>query len=180
MKLDIDFLKQHHRQIHFFGLGFVQMKLDDNLRMHFYHPDLKPIVGDEEIHNHRYDFISTVLAGRFSQRLYHVDIGEGTDYEMVYESCTPGEEIDPQPVGVNLRPHGVRHYMDGESYTMLTTDFHTVEAEFAITRLYRGAIKHRYASVVRLKNGEKICPFSKKLTDSECWNIVEDCLRLAS
>lgn len=41
MYLDTDFLRKNHQLIHFFGLGFVQLKLDANLRMHFYHRFLK-------------------------------------------------------------------------------------------------------------------------------------------
>lgn len=181
MKLDIDFLKQHHSKIHFFGLGFVQLKLDANMRMHFYHPELMPIVGEEEIHNHRYDFISTILAGKLHQQKYHVHFDITAAHEMVYESCTAGEEVDPQPVSVMVRPvGGLQTYTCGESYTIHHNEFHTVDAEFAITRLYRGAIQHRYASVVRPKNAEKVCPFSKTLSDSECWQIIEDCLKRAA
>lgn len=40
--LNLAWLKANHRTIHYFGLGFIQLKLDESRRMHFYVPSLKP------------------------------------------------------------------------------------------------------------------------------------------
>ena len=51
----------------YFGLGFIQCKINQHERVHIYHPDLMPIVNiEEEIHNHRYDFESTILMGKLT------------------------------------------------------------------------------------------------------------------
>lgn len=175
--LNIDFLKNHHQMIHFFGLGFVQLKIDNNLRIHFYHPDLKPIVPDEEVHNHRYDFISTILAGQLKQDLFEVKPGQ-SDFYMIEENCKENKLIEPEKIPVILTPVSSQIFLKGDSYTSLTTEFHTVSTDFAITRLYRGNIKTDNALIVKNHHSVPVCPFSKKLTTEECWDIVNDCIKL--
>lgn len=61
--LNIDYLKKNHTKIHGFGLGFIQIKLGEVFRLHIYTKEIALTTQDEEIHNHRYDFKSTVLKG---------------------------------------------------------------------------------------------------------------------
>lgn len=178
MYLDTDFLRKNHQFIHFFGLGFVQLKLDDNLRMYFYHPDVLPIVNVEEIHNHRYDFISTIMAGKITQELFTIHSGI-SDYEMVEENCKQEKIVKPQKVDVIVVPDKVQHFRTGDSYTSLTHEFHRISTDFAITRLYRGSVILENASVIKLKNSDPICPFSKQLTQEECWEIVDSCINIS-
>lgn len=178
MFLDIDFLKKHHSMIHFFGLGFVQLKIDNNLRMHFYHPELMPIVPDEEVHNHRYDFISTILAGELTQELFTVVAGE-SDFYMIEESCKEDKKIIPEKKPVILVPLSRQTFKAGESYTSLTHEFHKVSTQYAITRLYRGEIVMDNATIIKNINAEPVCPFSKKLSKEECWNAIDDCIKMA-
>lgn len=175
MLLDIDFLKTHKKMIHFFGLGFVQLKLDENIRMHFYHPDLMPIVHEEEIHNHRYDFISTILAGELTQELFEIRDGL-SNYYMIEENCKQEKLSNPVSKDVTVKSLGKRTFSKGESYTILTSDFHTVSTNYAITRLYRGNVILDNALIVKKRGEKTVCPFSKKLTENDCWLIVEDCI----
>lgn len=178
MYLDTDFLRKKHQMIHFFGLGFVQIKLDANLRMHFYHPDVSPIVNVEEIHNHRYDFISTIMAGKITQELFSIHSGI-SDYVMVEENCKQEKIVKPQRVNVIVVPETVQHFRTGDSYTSLSHEFHRISTDFAITRLYRGAVVLENASVIKEKNAETVCPFSKQLTKEECWEIVDSCINIS-
>src|SRR5579863_7289598 len=57
---------------YWFGLGFIQLKLNDTARMHFWLPEI-PHPEREEIHNHRYDFSSIVLAGHLLHEVWHLD-----------------------------------------------------------------------------------------------------------
>ncbi len=178
MKLDINLLKKEFQMIHFFGLGFVQLKVDNNLRYHFYHPDLKLIVDDEEIHNHRYDFISTILAGSLTNHLYDYSISKNGTHLLEKESCNQSLKINNEPLNVNIFKISEKTYYSNQSYTCITSQYHKVDTEFAITRLYRSEIVSDYANVIRNKNKEKACPFSKKLTENECWDIVKDCIKI--
>ncbi len=179
MLLDINFLKNNFKLIHFFGLGFVQIKLDSNLRMHFYHPDLSPIIHHEDIHNHRYDFISTIMAGNLTQEIFSVEKGD-SDYYLIEENCNKDKLILADKMDVIVKPISIQHYKKGSSYTSLSTDFHKVSTDFAITRLYRGEILSENALVIRKKNIEPTCPFSKHLTEDQCWQVVDSCIHIAN
>lgn len=177
LKIDIDHLKKNHQMIHFFGLGFVQLKIDENLRLHFYHPDLLSIIDKEEVHNHRYDFLSMIMAGSLTNILFEpVDNPEGL-YFIEEESCNINKK-DKSNIILNcdLIKKETNTYNQGDTYICQSDQFHTIETDFAITRLYKGPIVSDFAKVIRKNNTEKICPFSKKLNQDDCWNIVSDCI----
>jgi hypothetical protein len=179
MKLDIEELKKNYQMIHFFGLGFVQLKIDNNLRYHFYHPDLSSIVQNEEVHNHRYNFISTILAGSLTNIVFDFNFNPNGLYLLEKESCNINDKIESSPfdlISVDLSKRSEKTYIKGESYTFLTNEYHKVSTDFAITRLYRGQVTSSFANVIRKKEKSKVCPFSKKLTETECWNIVQECI----
>jgi hypothetical protein len=52
------------------GLGFIQVKLPANRRLHVWHPDLprRDCFAYSAIHNHRFGFRSTVLVGHQRNR----------------------------------------------------------------------------------------------------------------
>jgi hypothetical protein len=61
-------------QISLHGLGFIQIKLEGNQRLHVWHPDLprRACFEHSPIHNHRFSFTSTVLVGVQVNRLHYV------------------------------------------------------------------------------------------------------------
>lgn len=178
-KININNLKQNYQMIHFFGLGFVQLKIDNNLRYHFYHPELSLIVQDEEVHNHRYNFISTILAGNLTNIVFDFNVNPEGLYILEKESCNVNQKIENSPfdiINVDLIKKSEDTYMKDQSYTCLTNEYHKVKTDFAITRLYRGQIISDYANIIRKKGESKICPFSKQLKEEECWEVVQDCI----
>lgn len=178
MYLDTDFLRRNHEMIHFFGLGFVQVKLDFNIRMHFYHPNIAPIIHVEEIHNHRYDFISTILAGKLTQETFTIQTGI-SDYFMVEENYKEEKIEKPQKLDVIVIPDGVRHFRKGDNYTCLSNQFHRVSTDFAISRIYRGNILLENASVIKSKQGDSAFSSADPLSTDECWEIVDSCITIA-
>src|SRR6187402_3246657 len=90
IKLNIDWLKDNHISLEFFGLGFLQLKIDKNNRIHFYTRELPSIIGEEDVHNHRYDFNSCVLKGNLTQEIF--DVVEGKTFIKEQESCKVGVE----------------------------------------------------------------------------------------
>lgn len=178
----LEYLKENHTKIHYFGLGFIQIKIDDNLRYHFYHPGLTAFVGDEEIHSHRYDFISTILAGSLTQQKYDLYVdGSPTTHVVSQESCSPEKHGGTTTWNTTAYKGRCDTFTAGQSYTILSKEYHTVKADFAITKLYRGTISTPFANVVRPRFGpEPVCPFSSTMTENECWSYVEDCLKIAT
>lgn len=170
----LESLKKHCTLIHYFGLGFIQVKLGDRYRIHFYTDKLPAIISEEEIHNHRYDFTSHILYGTFTQKIYQVI--SGTTHTCENESCTEGvtSTTPPDACGIRLLTHET--YTAGSRYTINHPTFHTVASSNAITLLDRGPHVKAFAQVIRPVNTPKTCPFSKKVPEAELWRIVDELL----
>lgn len=58
-------MKETEEQITLHGLGFLQIKLHGNQRMHVWHPGLprRKCFMDSAIHDHRFGFVSRVIVG---------------------------------------------------------------------------------------------------------------------
>ena len=168
---------------HYFGLGFIQLKLDRDKRLHFWTPDWPTIPGnDSEIHNHRYDFASTVLKGAIEQvvydmgRLYAIPVDGAL--EVVEVSCQPGSEEAPQLLGYATPMALVSHRVEaGGSYTLRTDDFHIAHSVGdTITQVIRGPILHQNARVLRPLGSGFVCPLSINKSAEECWDKIEQML----
>lgn len=171
---DINWLKQNHQMIHFFGLGFIQLKLSPEFRLHFYTPQLKPIIPDEDIHDHRYYFSSQILKGVFKQKIYQAI--KGDTHVLKYESCKEGDT--PKIIGeCAFKLLNLSEYTEGSGYYLDENTFHQAIADNAITLIKRPItpVKQK-ARVAHIKSSPKVCPFSKKIAETELWNIVESML----
>ena len=166
----------------FFGLGFVQLKLSKLHRLHFYHPEANPIAHyQEEPHDHRYHFHSRVLAGELRQESYAFTADENGAWLKTLETCQPGVEapVGSDTLGKVEKIAKMRHYADDEYFCHEQT-FHTVTTGpdgWAITDLTRTDYTKQFAHVLRLKTGEKTCPFSQPKSEDWCWEIIADCLK---
>jgi hypothetical protein len=164
----------------FFGLGFIQCKINQSERIHFYHPKLIPTVNiEEEIHNHRYDFESTILMGQISNKKYKfIETQDNPTHFLQNESCN--EEVKAEnetPVFGTIVLESDDCVVQGQSYLMKFDEFHTFSTSKCITHLKRSDYKQELAQVVRPLGSQIICPFSIKLSQDECWDIIKDCLR---
>jgi hypothetical protein len=178
--LDINNLKSNFRMIHYFGLGFIQLKLDHHNRIHFYTSKLPAIVPDEDIHNHRYDFHSKVLMGSLSQEIYQVIECDG-DYSGNYvrekESCNADVKCDEPGVPCEVKLLSTQTFSEGSHYWVDHGTFHKVHSTHCVTMLTRSDYKKDLADVVRPAGEAKVCPFSKKIEPEELWAIVEEMLK---
>jgi hypothetical protein len=171
MKLEIDWLKANHTMIHYFGLGFIQLKLDQFKRFHFYTSELPQIVGEEEIHNHRYDFQSTILLGKLTQEIYgKID---GDTHVIEDESCQEGVTTGILPSFCGIELLSMHNYGVGSYYFVDHNTFHRVKADNCVTILNRTDYKKQYAKVIRPVGTKKVCPFSQKVDEKRLWEIIE-------
>lgn len=178
--LDIDWLRKNKERIYHFGLGFIQVKIDEKHRVHFYTDALPKTSSEEEIHNHRYDFTSYILKGVLTQHLYQVTEGDKySDYTLKAESCNP--EIKAPKVKHpyrNVKLLNTTSMMEGSYYTLDKDTFHRVESVNAITLLSRGKIENAWAEVVCMRDVISECPFQyKDLKEDDLWNIIKECLK---
>ena len=172
--LSTSWLRANCIRAHFFGLGFIQVKLDDRRRVHFYHQDTPAFV--EEPHDHRYDFISTVLKGTLVNHIWRLVPGDS--HQVSYENCRQGGPEPPPGFrsGVESVGHFPVHADSG--YHINSEVFHTVHPDFfsgpVITFIERELPKKEFARAVQ--SGESVCPFSRPMAEEEVWAIVEKCI----
>ena len=174
--LDIDHLRSFDVEPAYFGLGFIQLKIKRNGRVHFYHNDLAILA--EEPHNHRYGFISYIMQGKFEQEIFRFEPHYHGDSDLVFESCKPGDEGNSDtPVHGFL--HSAMHceFRAGDYYRIEADTLHTVIGrENAITYLVRDEPFKEFAGVVRKHGAESVCPFSEPIPVARCWELIEDML----
>jgi len=184
--------KEYGTEPYWFGLGFVQLKVSDTDRMHFWLPDI-PRPEREEIHNHRYDFTSVVLAGQLQHDVYHLDatigytgpeslIWRDAEWEIFETDCAPGKEGTVETITPCMVSRvGQFGLSAGSVYSFPHESFHTTEGtEFAVTHLTRVLPKPlEYASVIKRRGAATTCPFKEKLPASQCWEHIDQALARA-
>lgn len=183
--LDVDWLKANHTMIHYFGLGFIQVKIDRLTRMHFYIPGLEPIVPEEDVHNHRYDFESMIVGGSLTQELFSFapsrwPNGPLGGYVIEEVSCeegaTPERSLGTFDAWMNSR----HMYSRGSSYLISHEQFHRVipSSRGCITLVKRSDYRKALAQVMKPLKGRSVCPFSKKIPEVELWELVAEALQI--
>jgi hypothetical protein len=185
--LTTDWIKANAKMIHYFGLGFIQVKLDDFNRLHFYTNLLKKTVEKEEIHNHRYNFVSRVLCGTLHQEIYDVRVLQIGDikakeelitHTLTQESCQAGDETEYPKIPCTMELVFSHDYMSGESYYIDHNTFHTVDSSDAVTHVCRSKYTKQLADVVYPKNrSELTCPFSIKVKTDKLYEIIDERLK---
>lgn len=173
MNISVDYLKKKHQMIHYFGLGFIQIKIDNYLRYHFYSPELPPIT--ESPHNHRYSFISEILHGTIENTVY--GLVKGSTHILRNESCSKDSVAEGIKVETSIKELHTKKYNKGQSYFMPYTVFHTVKADNCITKLTRSNYRQKYAQVIGISGKETVCPFSKEIKKEDLWDIVNYMLK---
>lgn len=174
---DVAQLRSACYEIHAFGLGFIQIKLTPSSRFHLYTREVKQTTEPEDVHDHRYGFMSTVLQGSLQNTLWSVSEDPQGEFLVSGVTCKKGESGEQRPLFAcrldklaqfTLGPGGV--------YSLERDAFHQVEAlqEGTITWLRRELPTKDLARVARRKDSSPVCPFSANTwTDDELWNIYE-------
>lgn len=175
--LTFDYIKDKAQKIHYFGLGFIQVKLNEYERLHFYTNELEKTIGVEEIHNHRYNFTSHILQGHLKQDIYevsHIDLLHRSNHILTQESCNETNPTNSKPTEVWIKPVFQKIYEKGDSYYMDHNTFHTVDSIDAVTYLNRSGYTKILADVIRKKDSKLICPFSVKVTEHTLLEIIRE------
>ncbi|MCV9964173.1 hypothetical protein OIU34_20015 [Pararhizobium sp. BT-229] len=167
---------------HYFGLGFIQMKFNETYRMHFWHPALSAIVGEEELHDHRYDFKSHVLHGSTTHEVYEFIADEGGDHGMYEVSCKPGDAQEPDFKGRGqVAAAGSYTMVKGSVYEFPHTQFHRIRATECITLVERCDVVKEMATILKPLADGHVCPFSQTIPQDQLWDyiaeLVEDRVR---
>jgi len=167
----------------YFGLGFIQCKVNDVSRYHFWHPSLAPTVPEEQIHDHRYHFVSTIIRGKLTHETYSYIPDPNGNWEKIVVSCDPNNKVDyNDPFNATIRCRikltGIYDLKRESTYTFMSEEFHKTKADRAVTYLTRVKPPYnKYAQVIKPINEGIVCPFEKKIPESELWEMIDDLLK---
>lgn len=175
--LDIDYLRSTGCQPKWFGLGFIQLKLDDTRRMHFWHPSLVPDdpAFDNEYHDHRYDFTSRVLIGHLTTTLAGVEADLEGDHEA-FEVCCAGGGMD---FIQRVRLIQMARYTtpQGMEYSLQRNTLHKVSTSpMCVTLQTRSPPQKDKARVVKRIGTDSANPFSDGGNIDHLWECIADTL----
>ena len=112
------------------------------LRLHYWHKDNQHIRKiDNDIHNHKWDFVSTIVMGRIVHTLY-AEVADGDEF-YVQELGTSGigsKRRYSEPKKIKMAPAYTTHYLKGSSYFISRHVAHSVKPTGgdAITLMLRG------------------------------------------
>lgn len=165
--ITLEYLKNNHDEIHYFGLGFIQIKIGKT-NFHFY-TDKWGVVEDN-IHTHKYSFKSKILKGSLTQFIYKEVKGE--EYNKTMCDCKEGTE-DQFLKKTNLKEI-IKMTLSPETvYEIDCNTIHKVESNFCITKIEKGEYIKEKASIYKPFNMPKdVCPFFK-VDKKELWKEVE-------
>ena len=170
--LNIDYVRDNNVRLYYFGLGFIQVVFNQYNRVHYYNPELGVIT--DSIHNHRYNFESTILKGELLEQTFR--LVEGNTHILENESCGRDIKLPYKPtIETGVVETTNNRYIEGSVYHRPYNEFHRVEAiGRTITHLKRSDIILDYAQVLISKREGKVCPFSKKYEEDYLYQIIED------
>lgn len=169
----LESLRENCQKIHFFGLGFIQVKVSETERFHFYDKSWPSIMSEEEIHSHRYNFKSHILKGSLIQRLYDVK-PNGDQYDKFVVGCT-GSAPEVYKGSFSARMTSEHHYAAGSWYEIRPEVFHRVTAFHCVTHIIRSTDAPLVdACVLRLKRDRHVCPFSVNVPEEQLWQRLQD------
>lgn len=172
--MKLDWLKKNCTKIHYFGLGFIQIDVQDGTRFHFYTDSFPVTPAADEAHDHRYNFKSTILQGTLTQTLYVEREGEPT-HTIATTACDGSEPTQARPMNLGFFASGI--FREGEYYYLQCDWLHTVSApRGTITMVERGPRTKELASVVYKGTQKPVCPFSIKVGEADLWAEVESIL----
>lgn len=182
--LNYEYLKENAiREPSYFGLGFIHLKLPDDMRMQFYHPDLDVLVNDP--HDHRDSFTSHILQGTMVQTVYEFKPHELGRYQLSHEDCDPNT---PPSTAVS-DPGNISKLVTftspaGTHYQISNAALHSVEPvdtgdprKNCVTLMQRYDIPGRaYANVAVNMDAAKVCPYSTPMSVETCWKLIAEML----
>lgn len=171
-------------QISLHGLGFIQVKLPGNRRLHVWHPDLprRSCFEHSAIHNHRFSFISTVLIGTQVNRRYEVIEDPAGSHDLISHDGPRGPRggrLSYVAGRVSVRPRGDDAYVAGQRYHMPELEYHeTPNGGIVVTlmeKLTEGTIHAASLITHGIEFDQSFDRF--QLPTERLWAIVVDALR---
>lgn len=166
------------------GLGFIQLILPANQRMHVWHPDLprRQCYEHSAIHNHRFAFASRVLKG--VQKNVRVDlelVRDGTHTVISHNGprSERGGRLSYPVAECRVHRRAVESYGPGEEYVMPVHQYHHTPNEGIVVTVMRKLEESEiHANSVISKGVEFDYDFDRfQLTPEQLFGYVVEALR---
>jgi hypothetical protein len=111
------------------GLGFIQLVLPGNQRMHVWHPELprRDCFEHSAIHNHRFSFNSRVLKGVQKNVRVDLELAKDGSHTVISHNgprSAQGGRLSYPVAECNVHEHAVESYGPGEEYVMPVHQYH--------------------------------------------------------
>ena len=157
-----DYLKDNNSDILEFGLGFIQVKIQ-NVNYNFYTDKVSKFTDHESPHSHQQDFISEIICGELKEKLYSVRSGDMKAF------CGCGDTDKVVEDTYSYEENQSLTYKVGDLYVRCKEDFHTVEAiNNTVTKVVKCGNK-----VDAIVIGEKK-DYIRSMSEDSLWNIVKE------
>jgi len=174
-------------QISMHGLGFIQVKLPGNQRLHVWHPDLprRQCFDHSSIHNHRFSFQSTVIVGEQVNRRYLIAPDpEGTHDLISHDGprSEKGGRMSFVTGRVAVQALSDETYGPGETYFMPELAYHETPNSGVVVTLMRKLSEGVVHASSLITHGETFDQdFDRfQMSESGLWGVVIDALQSAA
>lgn len=166
------------------GLGFIQIKLDGNQRLHVWHPDLprRSCFERSAIHNHRFSFTSTVLIGTQVNRLWLVSDDPAGSHDLISHDgprSEKGGRLSYVAGRVAAEPLTLELYRAGETYHMAELAYHDTPNSGVVVTVVRKLSEGAVHACSLIEHGHTFDQsFDRfQLSQTELWRVAEDAIR---
>lgn len=167
--LTVETLKNKAISIKEFGIGFIQIKLDNIQYINLYTDKVPLFSNSNAPHNHQEDFISRILSGAIVETMY--DVFEGENGQSAFCGCGNTDSIITEKYSYIVKSINI-HSQD-EIYYRAKEDFHSVIAsENTITLVTKVNPDNNHDAIIIANKSE----YNTKHTKEELWSIVEQML----
>jgi hypothetical protein len=174
-------------QISMHGLGFLQIKLPGNQRLHVWHPDLprRSCYEHSQIHNHRFAFRSTIMVGQqVNQRVMVRSNPLGGHDRISHDGPRSplGGRLSYVAERVEVMPLVPLTLLPGQSYEMREGEYHcTPNSGIVVTLMLKLREGTEHASSIITHGHEFDQSFDRfQLSEDQLWAIALDALRGAA
>jgi hypothetical protein len=166
------------------GLGFIQLVLPNDQRMHVWHPELprRDCYEHSAIHNHRFSFTSRVLKGVQKNMRVDLELARNGTHTIISHNGPRSDKggRESYPVAeCNIMRHPLETYAPGESYRMEMLEYHHTPCEgIVVTLMQKHEVGVIHANSVIRKGHDFHYDFDRfQLSPEELFAYVVDALK---
>lgn len=165
------------------GLGFIQVKLEGNQRLHVWHPELprRKCFVHSSIHNHRFSFLSTVLVGVQVNRKVRVEHDPDGLHDLISHDgprSEKGGRLSYVAGRVRATPLAMTYHGPGETYYMPEQEYHDTPNSGIVVTVVRKLSEGTVHACSLIEHGHVFDQdFDRfQLSADELWQFVRDAI----